>query len=67
VRASEQLRATTADRASARILAVPPGAPLLVIHRIAMTYHSSPVELRRSLVNTAHHAYSSELGKSFTG
>ena len=66
VRASEQLRATTADRASARILAVPPGAPLLEIHRIAMTYHSSPVELRRSRVNTAHHAYSSELGKSFT-
>ena len=63
VRASEQLRATTADRASARILAVPPGAPLLEIHRIAMSYHSSPVELRRSRVNTAHHAYSSELGK----
>jgi GntR family transcriptional regulator len=67
VRASEQLRATTADRVSARILAVRPGAPLLELHRIAMTYHSSPVELRRSRVNTAHHAYSSELGKSQIG
>ena len=67
VRASEQLRATIAVRAAARILEVPIGAPLLQIHRIAMTYHDSPVELRRSLVNTAHHAYSSELGKAFAG
>jgi GntR family transcriptional regulator len=63
VRASERLRATSADRASARILGIEPGAPLLEIHRIAMTYHSAPVELRRSLVNTVRHAYSSELGK----
>jgi GntR family transcriptional regulator len=63
VRASERLRATTADRAVARVLAVAPGAPLLEIHRLAMTYHEAPVELRRSHVNTAHHAYSSELGK----
>jgi GntR family transcriptional regulator len=63
VRASERLRAAIADRVSARILKVEPGVPLLEVHRVAMTYHSSPVELRRSLVNTAHHAYSSELGK----
>lgn len=66
VRASERLRATVADRVGARILAVPPGAPLLEIHRLAMTYHDAPVELRRSRVNTAHHAYSSELGKTFS-
>ncbi|MFO1362496.1 MAG: GntR family transcriptional regulator [Burkholderiales bacterium] len=64
VHASERLRAAAADRASARILKVAPGAPLLEIHRLAMTYHDAPVELRRSRVNTAHHAYSSELGKS---
>jgi GntR family transcriptional regulator len=63
VHASERLRATAADRASARILKVEPGAPLLEIHRVAMTYHGAPVELRRSLVDTRHHAYSSELGK----
>ncbi|HSD42392.1 MAG TPA: GntR family transcriptional regulator [Burkholderiales bacterium] len=67
VRASERLRATAADRVSARILKLEPGAPLLEIHRVAMTYHSSPVELRRSLVNTRHHAYSSELGKGQAG
>jgi GntR family transcriptional regulator len=63
VHASERLRAAAADRASARILKLEPAAPLLEIHRVAMTYHSAPVELRRSLVNTRHHAYSSELGK----
>jgi GntR family transcriptional regulator len=63
VHASERLRATAADRASARILRMEPGAPLLEIHRVAMTYHGAPVELRRSLVDTRHHAYSSELGK----
>ena len=67
VHASERLQATAADRASARILKLEPGAPLLEIHRVAMTYHSSPVELRRSLVNTRHHAYSSELGKGHAG
>jgi GntR family transcriptional regulator len=67
VHASERLRATAADRASARVLKLEPGAPLLEIHRVAMTYHNSPVELRRSLVNTCHHAYSSELGKGHAG
>jgi GntR family transcriptional regulator len=63
VRASERLRAVPAERTVARILALATGAPLLEIHRVAMTYHDAPVELRRSHVNTAHHAYSSELGK----
>jgi len=64
VRASEQLRTARADRTTAKILTVEPGTPLLEIERVAMTYHSAPVELRRSLVNTAHHAYANELGKS---
>jgi len=64
VRAAERLKATLADRDAARILAVAPGAPLLEISRVAMTYNDAPVELRRSLVNTAHHAYASDLGKA---
>jgi GntR family transcriptional regulator len=67
VRATERLKATLAERTPARLLGVAPGAPLLEIHRLAMTYQDAPVELRRSLVNTAHHAYSSELGKAFAG
>jgi GntR family transcriptional regulator len=63
VRAAERLKATPADRGAARILGVDPGAPLLQIRRIAMTYHDVPVETRRSLVNTEHHAYASDLGR----
>ena len=36
----------------------------LEINRTALTYHNVPVELRKSLVNTARHEYFSELGKS---
>jgi GntR family transcriptional regulator len=64
VRAAERLKATLADRAMARILAVEPGAPLLRIDRVALTYHDAPVELRRSLVQTANHAYVSDLGRT---
>jgi GntR family transcriptional regulator len=64
VRAAERLKATLADRAAARILAVEPGAPLLRIDRVALTYHDVPVEVRRSLVQTAHHAYVSDLGRT---
>ena len=64
VRAAERLKATLADRTAARILAVDPGAPLLRIDRVALTYHDVPVELRRSLVQTAHHAYVSDLGRT---
>jgi GntR family transcriptional regulator len=63
VRAAERLRATIAERASAKLLRVPPGAPLLEINRTAMTYHNTPVELRKSLVNTAEHDYWSDFGK----
>lgn len=63
VRAAERLRATIAERATAKLLKVSPGAPLLEINRTAMTYHNTPVELRRSLVNTNEHEYWSDLGK----
>jgi GntR family transcriptional regulator len=67
VRATERLKAGIAERVAARILGVATGAPLLEIHRLALTYQDAPVELRRSLVNTAHHAYSSEVGKAPAG
>jgi len=41
-----------------------PGAPVLEINRTAMSYHNTPVELRRSLVNTAEHEYWNDLGKA---
>ncbi len=63
VRAQERLRATLCDRDAAKLLGVPPGAPVLEINRTAMTYHNTPVELRRSLVNTKAHEYWNELGK----
>jgi GntR family transcriptional regulator len=63
VRAVERVRARLADRNAARVLGVEPGTALLEINRLAMTYHSAPVELRRSLVNTAHHEYVSDVDK----
>jgi GntR family transcriptional regulator len=63
LRTGERLRASLADAEVARLLGVKRGAPLLEIHRIAYTYHNAPVELRRSLVNTAGHEYFSDIGK----
>jgi GntR family transcriptional regulator len=64
VRSAERLRARLADIDSARVLQVKKGAPLLEIHRIAMTFHDAPVEYRVSLVNTEHHEYFSDLSKA---
>lgn len=63
LRSSERLSAVLAEADAARLLKVKAGAPLLAINRIAMTYHDTPVELRRSLVNTAEHEYASDLGR----
>ena len=63
VRAHERLRAALCDRNTAKLLGLKPGAPVLEINRTATSYHNTPVELRRSLVNTAAHEYWNELGK----
>ena len=63
VRARERLRATACDQDTAKLLGLKLGAPVLEINRTAMSYHNTPVELRRSLVNTAAHEYWSDLGK----
>jgi GntR family transcriptional regulator len=63
LRTDERLRAVLADAAAARLLGVAPGAPLLEIRRVALTFRDRPVELRMSLVDTAAHAYHNTLGK----
>ena len=63
VRTAERLRATPADAETARTLGIDKGTPLLEIRRVALSFHDKPVEYRRSLVNTAHHEYFSDLAK----
>lgn len=64
LRSSERLRATLASADIAKLLGVKRDAPLLEINRVARTYHDAAVEMRRSLVNTEHYDYMSDLGKS---
>lgn len=64
VRISEQLAAGHAPLAHAKQLGIPSAAPVLVIDRVAYTYHDKPVELRRSWVNSSAHVYLSDLWKS---
>jgi GntR family transcriptional regulator len=62
VKAREKLRAVAADAASAAILHVRPGEPLLAVERVAFTYGGRPVEWRRGLCSTRHHHYLNDLG-----
>ena len=61
IRAEEKIRAVAADPASAGLLALAPGAPLLSVERLSMTYGDVPVEWRRGLYNTETHYYRNEL------
>jgi GntR family transcriptional regulator len=61
VRAEEKLRAVAASAEVASLLAVPEGAPLLSVERLAYTYGDRPMEFRRGLYHTAHHHYSNAL------
>ncbi len=63
LRSSERLSAVLAGAGAAKQLRVKKGAPLLTINRTALTYRDTPVELRRSLVNTEAHEYASDLGR----
>jgi GntR family transcriptional regulator len=62
LKAQERVRAVAADTASARILHVRPGDPLLSVDRVTLTYGDRPVEWRRGLCTTGHHHYVNELG-----
>ena len=62
LKARETLKAIAADPASAALLAVPPGSPLLAVERVTTTYGERPVELRRGLCATARCHYLNVLG-----
>ncbi len=61
IRAEERIRAVAADRASAELLGVEEGGPLLSVERVTYTYGDRPVEWRRGLYSTAEHYYLNEL------
>ena len=67
VRSAERLRARLADAESANILGIKVKSPLLEIRRVAMTFNDAPVEFRRSLINTEHYEYFSDLAKTGNG
>jgi len=62
LRAREKLTAVAADRATAAILKVEPGHPLLAVERVTLTYGDRPVEYRRGVCITRRHHYANELG-----
>jgi len=51
-----------ADSASAAILKVRQGEPLLAVERVTYTYGARPVEWRLGLCTTRRHFYLNELG-----
>ncbi len=61
IRADEKVRAVLADVATAQVLKVERGAPLLSVDRVAYTYAERPVEVRRGLYSTRDHFYKNEL------
>lgn len=63
LRAQERARAAPADRATARVLGVAAGAPVMEVHRLALTFGDKPVEYRVSTINTQAHDYVSVLSK----
>jgi GntR family transcriptional regulator len=63
LRAQERARAAPADKATARVLGVAAGAPVMEVHRLALTFGDKPVEYRVSTINTQAHDYVSVLSK----
>jgi len=61
VRASEKIRAVSADSGAAQFLNVAEGSPLLCAERVSFTYGDKAVELRRGLYLTSHHHYQNDL------
>ena len=60
--AQERIKAVPADPATAEVLGLPPGTPLLAVDRVAFTYGGRPVEYRRGLCATGAHHYFNALG-----
>ena len=61
IRAEEKIRAVAADAATAALLDVAAGTPLLSVERLSYTYGDKPVELRRGLYRTDSHHYRNTL------
>lgn len=61
IRAEERIRAVAADKATADMLKVADGTPLLSVERVTYTYGDKPVEWRRGLYLTEDHYYHNEL------
>ncbi|GAA6141820.1 GntR family transcriptional regulator [Hydrogenophaga sp. 5NK40-0174] len=61
VRATEKLKAVSADDEIAGLLGVENGHPLLSVERLAFTYNDVPMELRRGLYRTDARHYHNEL------
>lgn len=61
IRATERLRAISADEQISELLNVEPGTPLLNVERVSFTYGDKPVEVRRGLYLTSSHHYQNEL------
>lgn len=61
VGADERLRVDAAAPDSAALLGLAPGAPVLRIERLALTFDRQPVELRVSIVDTREFDYVSNL------
>lgn len=61
VRASEQLRAISADSEQAQLLEVALSFPLLSVERTAYTYHDIPMEFRQCFYRTDSHHYRNAL------
>ena len=66
LRAVERARAIAADRASARVLGVAAGAPVIEMRRTALSFHDQPVEYRVSVIDTARHDYVHVLARPAT-
>lgn len=61
IRATEKIRAVSADNTAAELLSVAAGTPLLSVERVSFTYGDRPVEVRRGLYVTARHYYQNDL------
>jgi GntR family transcriptional regulator len=61
IRASEKIRSVGADPATADLLGIAAGMPLLSVERVSFTYGDKPVEVRRGLYRTDSHHYRNEL------
>jgi len=61
LRATEHIKAVSAEPEQAGILRVEEGTPLLLVERLSMTYADKPVELRRGWYLTDRFSYRNEL------